>query len=84
MQYQILDADMDEEIFFNLGDKEPDPIIKTIEQKSKKIVKDKSLNFLGLTKDETETVIAVIIGTLFLISLTGTLCGYSYWYINIR
>jgi hypothetical protein len=75
----IFDEDMEiiEDISFDLEEK----IIREIPKPIKKV---EPRNRLDLTSDETETVIAVIIGVLFFVSFLGSLCGYSYWYMNIK
>jgi len=76
-----------EDISFDLENQmmydEPEPSKK---KKSKNIEKPKIIkrNRLGLTEDETETVIAVVLGFVFLSLIVGTLCGYTHWYLNIR
>jgi len=77
------DFDDIDDITFDL---EEQLIYEEPEKKPKNIEKPKEIkrNRLGLTSDETEIVIASILGFIFLISLVGSLCGYSYWYMNIK
>ena len=59
---------------FNTKKKEEPKVVK----KPKPIVKNK----LGLTEDDTETVLAIIFSVLFVVLFVGTLIGYSLWYFK--
>jgi len=42
----------------------------------------KRLTLLGMDEEDTETAIAVILGSIFMILLLGSLIGYMIWYFN--
>jgi len=73
MDFNDLNFDLEHEFQIKEEKKEEEPKQKIIKQ---------SKNSLGLTEDEMETFLAILVGILFNILFVGGLVWYMTWYFK--